>query len=124
MRTDFLIALDERGKSMTSSRLATKIGEWRDDGVGEICFAIGGADGHGDTVTSAARTTLSLGKLTLPHGLARIVLMEQLYRAATILAGIPIIAREVAFAWSRISVRAANQSSNTVGSKRRATATM
>ena len=66
-----LIALDERGKNLTSSDLATTMGEWRDGGVSEVCFAIGGADGHGDTVTSAARMTLSLGKLTLPHGLAR-----------------------------------------------------
>ena len=87
--TALLVALDERGKALTSRSLASTIGEWRDSGVHEICFAIGGADGHGDAVRSAARLTLSLGKLTLPHGLARIVLIEQLYRSATILAGHP-----------------------------------
>lgn len=84
-----MIVLDERGNSLASSNFAKSIGDWRDGGASELCFAIGGADGHGDAVREAARTALSLGKLTLPHGLARIVLMEQLYRAVTILAGHP-----------------------------------
>ena len=54
-----------------------------------IAFLIGGADGHGEAVSAQAPLKMSLGPMTLPHGLARIVLAEQLYRAATILAGHP-----------------------------------
>jgi 23S rRNA (pseudouridine1915-N3)-methyltransferase len=61
----------------------------RDEGLRTMAFLIGGPDGHGDQARRHARLTLSLGPMTLPHGLARIVLAEQLYRAATILAGHP-----------------------------------
>lgn len=84
-----VVLLDESGTTLTSAALAEMLGEWRDAGIGDICFAIGGPDGHGKAAHDAAHTTLSLGRLTLPHGLARIVLMEQLYRSATILAGHP-----------------------------------
>ena len=84
-----LILLDERGKTSTSAQFAKWLGDRRDAGTSGLCFAIGGADGHGQSARDAAASTFALGAMTLPHGLARIVLMEQLYRAATILAGHP-----------------------------------
>lgn len=87
--SDLIIALDGRGKSMTSEAFARYLAGKRDAGVQAAAFLIGGPDGHGEAVTQAAALTLSLGPMTLPHGLARIVLAEQLYRAATILAGHP-----------------------------------
>lgn len=84
-----VIALDESGKSITSTDFASRIGAWRDSGVPALAFLIGGADGHGAPFPSRAALTLSFGRMTLPHQLARIVLAEQLYRAATILAGHP-----------------------------------
>lgn len=86
---DVRVLLDETGRTYSSSRLADWLGRHRDEGVREIGFLIGGADGHGDSARGAVRQTLSLSPLTLPHGLARIVLVEQLYRAVTILAGHP-----------------------------------
>lgn len=85
----FKIALDVRGRSFDSETFATLLARQRDDGVKTLAFLIGGPDGHGEQTLSAADVTLSLGPLTLPHGLARVVLCEQLYRAATILAGHP-----------------------------------
>ena len=85
----FIIALDERGKSLTSEAFARLLAKTRDDGAGLLAILVGGPDGLSDTVRKAAHVKLSLGALTLPHGLARIVLAEQLYRAATILAGHP-----------------------------------
>ncbi|MBU2533969.1 MAG: 23S rRNA (pseudouridine(1915)-N(3))-methyltransferase RlmH [Alphaproteobacteria bacterium] len=84
-----IIALDEHGRGLDSQLFAELIRRYRDDGAGELSFLIGGADGHGAQVLSAARETLSLGPMTLPHGLARVVLLEQLYRALTILSGHP-----------------------------------
>jgi len=84
-----IIALDARGKQLSSEDFAAVISEWRDTGSSRACFLIGGPDGHGDAVMGAADLMLSLGPMTLPHGLARVVLAEQLYRAATILAGHP-----------------------------------
>lgn len=83
------IALDERGKGLTSLEFAHWLRDLRDNGDPTIAFLIGGPDGHGDGVRSASRRTISLGAMTLPHGLARIVLTEQIYRAATILSGHP-----------------------------------
>lgn len=84
-----LVALDAGGRPLTSEAFAALIGQWRDGGVPVTAFLIGGPDGHGGVVTGAADLMLSLGSLTYPHGLARVVLAEQLYRAATILAGHP-----------------------------------
>ena len=84
-----LFCLDERGENLTSQTLATALCELRDNGLEELMFAIGGPDGHGPAVRKVATRVLSLGRQTLPHGLARIVLMEQLYRSATLLAGHP-----------------------------------
>jgi 23S rRNA (pseudouridine1915-N3)-methyltransferase len=84
-----VIALDETGRSHTSAHFAAHIGKRRDHGCAELAFLIGGADGHGAAVLARAALVLNLGTLTLPHGLARIVLAEQLYRATTILARHP-----------------------------------
>ena len=86
---DLIIALDERGKALSSAAFAQWLGARRDDGRRHAAFLIGGADGHGEAVRKAAHLVLSLGSMTLPHGLARAVLAEQLYRAATILSGHP-----------------------------------
>lgn len=84
-----LIAMDERGKARSSEAFAKRLGQLRDDGVRDVAFAIGGADGHHANLLSAAKERLSLGPMTLPHELARCVLAEQLYRAVTILANHP-----------------------------------
>jgi 23S rRNA (pseudouridine1915-N3)-methyltransferase len=84
-----LVALDERGVSWSSRTFADRLAQWRDRGIGELCFAIGGADGLGAAVLDRAETILSLGQMTWPHFLARGLLLEQLYRAQQILAGHP-----------------------------------
>jgi 23S rRNA (pseudouridine1915-N3)-methyltransferase len=86
---EFLVALDERGKTLASEAFANTLAKTRDGGAKAAGIIIGGPDGLADTVRKAAHLQLSLGAMTLPHGLARIVLAEQLYRAATILAGHP-----------------------------------
>ena len=86
---DTVIVLHEGGKLLTSEAFARYLGKSRDDGCKAAAFLIGGPDGHGSAVLDAARLVFSLGAITLPHALARIVLAEQLYRAATILAGHP-----------------------------------
>lgn len=83
------IMLDETGKSMSSEAFARFLARERDAGQKSAAFLIGGADGHGEAVAEAASLKLSLGPMTLPHGLARIVLAEQIYRAATLIAGHP-----------------------------------
>jgi 23S rRNA (pseudouridine1915-N3)-methyltransferase len=83
------IALDEDGRHYTSEVFAKLLGKQADSGVKTCVFLIGGPDGHGPELLSAADFKLSLGAFTLPHGLARVVLIEQLYRAATILVGHP-----------------------------------
>ena len=83
------VVLDERGKAMTSQALADWTSQQRDNGCKALAFVLGGPDGHAEDLRAHARLQLSLGRLTLPHGLARIVLLEQLYRTATILAGHP-----------------------------------
>ena len=86
---DLVIALDERGKSMSSQAFAAWLGRQRDDGRRHAAFLIGGPDGHGSAVREKAHLLLALGPMTLAHGLARAVLAEQLYRATTIIAGHP-----------------------------------
>jgi 23S rRNA (pseudouridine1915-N3)-methyltransferase len=86
---DCLIVLDERGKSLTSEAFANTLAKVRDGGSKTAAVLLGGPDGLSDTVRKAATLQLSLSAMTLPHGLARVVLAEQLYRAATILAGHP-----------------------------------
>ena len=84
-----LVLLDSKGKQLTSEELATLLREHQDRGTQELIFAIGPADGWGDLARKRANSILSLGKITLPHELARVVLLEQLYRGFTILAGHP-----------------------------------
>jgi len=86
---DFLVVLDERGKALSSEAFARMLAKARDDGARTMAILLGGADGLSPAVLDAAQLKLSLGAITLPHGLARIILAEQLYRAATILAGHP-----------------------------------
>jgi 23S rRNA (pseudouridine1915-N3)-methyltransferase len=84
-----IIALDERGKDMTSQQLAAKIGDWQQAGDSRIAFLIGGQDGLEASIRQRADLTLSFGKLTWPHMLVRPLLAEQLYRAYTILTNHP-----------------------------------
>ena len=86
---DFVVALDERGRQLTSEAFARTLAKARDGGTETTGIVIGGPDGLSQAVRTAAHIQLSLGAITLPHGLARIVLAEQLYRAATILSGHP-----------------------------------
>ena len=84
-----LIALDERGKLMSSPDFANHLATFRDQGIRDAVFLIGGADGLDPALRARADLTLSFGKMVWPHMLARGMLAEQLYRAATILAGGP-----------------------------------
>jgi 23S rRNA (pseudouridine1915-N3)-methyltransferase len=83
------ILLDERGKALSSMELARKLEEWRERGVREARFLIGGADGHGESARTGADMMLSFGPATWPHMLARAMLAEQLFRATSILANHP-----------------------------------
>ncbi len=83
-----LVVLDERGKEPTSEELARRLGHWLAAGR-DLCFAVGGAHGLSEAVKDRADEALSLSRLTLAHRLARLVLLEQLYRAFTILRGEP-----------------------------------
>ena len=83
------VLLDERGKALSSEQLAEVLGRWRDQGVREARFVLGAADGHSQPERAGADLLLAMGAMTWPHLLARAMLMEQLYRATTILAGHP-----------------------------------
>jgi len=83
------VVMDERGKQLTSSELATVLGRWRDDGVREARFLIGAADGHDQSVRDGADLLIAFGAATWPHMLARAMLAEQLWRATSIVAGHP-----------------------------------
>ena len=84
-----LICLDPGGEALSSEAFARLLAKFRDEGTDGVAFVVGGADGLGKDVLTKAARLVSLGPMTLPHGLARIVLAEQIYRAATILAGHP-----------------------------------
>lgn len=84
-----IVALDERGTSLSSADFAALLGRWRDEGLADLAFAIGGAEGLDETLRSAAAKVLSLGPMTWPHLLVRALLAEQLYRAQSILTGHP-----------------------------------
>ncbi len=83
------VLLDEKGKNLGSEDFAAILERWRDDGMRECRFVIGAADGHSDAERAAADLLLSYGKATWPHLLARAMLLEQLFRATSILAGHP-----------------------------------
>ena len=84
-----ICALDERGTVETSPKFATRLIRWRDQGARDIAFVIGGADGIDPALRDEAGHLLSFGKMVWPHMLVRVMLAEQLYRAATILSGGP-----------------------------------
>ncbi len=83
------VLLDERGQQLTSEEFAAKLSEWRDSGIREARFHLGAADGHGEGARGKADLLLGFGPMTWPHMLARAMLMEQLWRATSILAGHP-----------------------------------
>lgn len=84
-----MVALDAKGKALSSEALAGRLRGWRDDGVRQVAFLIGGADGLDASVLARADLVLSLGSMTWPHLLVRGMLAEQLYRAQCINAGHP-----------------------------------
>lgn len=84
-----LVILDQRGRQFTSEEFAEFLGDQQDRGTQQLIFAVGPADGFTAAARHAADLTLSFGKMTLAHELARVVLLEQLYRAFTILKGHP-----------------------------------
>jgi 23S rRNA (pseudouridine1915-N3)-methyltransferase len=84
-----LVALDETGKTLSSSEFAERLGRWRDDGAPSVQFVIGGADGLDPALVKSAALVLGFGRMTWPHQIVRVLLAEQIYRAATILAGHP-----------------------------------
>lgn len=84
-----IVMLDETGENLPSRVLAERLGAWRDDGIREARFLIGAADGFGDAERAQANLLLSFGRATWPHMMARAMLAEQLWRAASILANHP-----------------------------------
>ena len=84
-----LVALDERGQSLSSQDLAALIADLRDAGRPALVFAIGGADGHGVALGARAERRLAFGPMVWPHRLVRVMMAEQIYRAVSILAGTP-----------------------------------
>jgi len=84
-----VIMLDERGENLDSRSFAAKLGRWRDDGRPDAVFMIGGDDGLAPTLREKATMTLALGAATWPHQLVRGMLLEQIYRAMSILSGHP-----------------------------------
>lgn len=84
-----LVALDEHGRSIDSATFARQLGQWRDEGIANTIFAIGGVDGLSPDLQRKAKLRIAFGSATWPHQMVRIMLLEQIYRAATILAGHP-----------------------------------
>ena len=85
---DRIVALDERGKPWTTRDVASKPAQWRADNA-SVAFVIGSADGLDETFKRSAADRLAVSAMTLPHGLVRVILAEQLYRAASVVAGHP-----------------------------------
>ncbi len=84
-----LVTLDERGKLLTSPEFAAQLARWRDGGRQDVAFVIGGADGIDPSLRARADFSISFGQMVWPHMLVRVMLAEQLYRAANILSGGP-----------------------------------
>jgi 23S rRNA (pseudouridine1915-N3)-methyltransferase len=84
-----LVALDERGENIDSAAFARHLGAWRDQSVANTIFMIGGADGLSPDLRRKANLSIAFGSATWPHQMVRVMLLEQVYRAATILAGHP-----------------------------------
>lgn len=84
-----IIALDERGETIDSAAFARHLGRWRDESVPTAVFLIGGADGLSPELRRKVKLSVAFGKATWPHQMVRFMLLEQVYRAATILSGHP-----------------------------------
>ena len=84
-----IVLFYEGGPMIDSAGFATKLAEWRDSGVPGASFVIGGADGLGEAVKARAAQVLAFGRMTMPHQIVRVLVLEQLYRGATILSGHP-----------------------------------
>jgi 23S rRNA (pseudouridine1915-N3)-methyltransferase len=84
-----LVTLDEHGDNVDSATLARHLGRWRDESAGNTIFLIGGADGLSPDLRRKSRLSIAFGSATWPHQMVRVMLLEQVYRAATILAGHP-----------------------------------
>lgn len=84
-----IVALDETGKSISSRDFSQKIAKWRDDGEQDLVFIVGGPDGLDHELVKSARQTIAFGMSTWPHQLVRVMLLEQIYRATTLLLGHP-----------------------------------
>jgi 23S rRNA (pseudouridine1915-N3)-methyltransferase len=82
-----LIAMCVEGKGMSSEKLAERFQEWQNSGASRLCFVVGGSFGLHDSVKRSAQLKLSMSQMTFPHHLARVMLMEQIYRACMINAG-------------------------------------
>ncbi len=84
-----LVSMDERGRVLSSPEFASLLAGWRDGGRQDVAFVIGGADGIDVSLRERAEISVSFGSMVWPHMLVRVMLVEQLYRATTILAGLP-----------------------------------
>ncbi len=84
-----IVVLDEHGRNLTSVALSDQLQCWRDDGVRQASFLIGGPDGLDKSVIGSADLVVSFGTMTWPHMIARILLIEQLYRTISLLSGHP-----------------------------------
>jgi 23S rRNA (pseudouridine1915-N3)-methyltransferase len=84
-----LVALDERGDNIESGAFARHLSHWRDNAVANTIFIIGGADGLSPDLQRMAKLRMAFGSATWPHQMVRVMLLEQIYRAATILSGHP-----------------------------------
>jgi 23S rRNA (pseudouridine1915-N3)-methyltransferase len=89
LEDSYIIACDEHGSALSSRRLAEVLTRLKDDGVARVAFVVGGADGLDEAVLSRADLKIAFGPQTWPHALVRAMLAEQVYRAATLLAGTP-----------------------------------
>lgn len=84
-----MIRLDEHGPQLRSVKFSSQIATWRDDGQSQLCFLIGGAEGYSEAVRDACPDTMAFGPQTWPHRLVKVMLVEQLYRAVSLQAGLP-----------------------------------
>lgn len=88
-QSSFVCVLDEKGRSISSRKLAKEVIDWQNRGYKEIAFVIGGAEGHSSEVIEKGDMSLSLSSFTFTHDMARVLLIEQIYRAFTIIKGFP-----------------------------------
>ena len=88
-QSPFVLLLDVKGRTLSSGELAKEVENWQNRGIKEVSFVIGGANGVSSAVVEKADNSLSLSILTFTHEMARVVLLEQLYRAFTIIRGFP-----------------------------------